>query len=514
MRILSRTSRFAACVVLSVCFSISAHAQVGDLPRSSPEAQGVSSARIAAFLDSVMAIPDAEVHHLVLLRHGSVIAELHPRPFLPTDGHTLFSCSKTFVAAAVGIAVGEGRLKVSDKVISFFPDELPDCVSPRLANLSVRDLLTMTSGFVPTDSVRQHSLYWVRDYLARPFAAQPGERFAYDSMDTYLLSAIIGKVAGMPLLDYLRPRLFAPLGIDSLNWESSPEGESCGGWGLYLQAESMAKFGQCLLQKGLYNGRQIIPSDWVEHMMSVHVPTIGYGYQMWTCAHPRTMRADGLHGQFIIVMPDEDMVCAITQCITAAAPGNCEQAYLFNLVCPYVSSSPLPESADYKTLKDKLSRHSIAMPSGEAKVCKLKIGEHVDILLPSDNLMGWKSLSIRQNVKSLTMTVTDTLGRIVPIECAFSEWAMSQVPTTFPSHPRGTTLWAFSGFTEPFRAAASYAWLNADELEVHVLFTDWISGFDLRVRFSADGEVRLLVKRNHDKTPFEVTGRVASNGEM
>ncbi len=488
--------RIVAIALLSL--SLDANAQVGGLPRTSPEAQGVPSARVAAFLDSVMAIPDAEVHHLVLLRHGAVIAELHPEPFLPTDGHTLFSCSKTFVAAAVGIAVGEGRLNISDKVISFFPNELPDSVSPWLANLTVRDLLTMTSGFVPTDSVRQHSLHWVRDYLARPIVARPGERFAYDSMNTYLLSAVIGRVVGMPLLDYLRDRLFTPMGIADVRWESSPEGESCGGWGLYLQAESMAKFGQCLLQKGMYDGRQLIPSDWVEQMMTVHVPKVGYGYQMWTCAHPHTMRADGLHGQFIIVMPDEDMVCAITQCITAAAPGNREQSYLFNLVCPHVSQSPLPESDDYNTLRNKQSHCAIATPEGNAQSVRLKKGKQIDIPLDTDNIMGWKSLSIKQNAKHLTLNVTDVLGRVVPIECAHSQWAISSVPTTFPSHPRGTTLGAFSGFSAPFRAAASYAWQSPDELEIHVLFTDWISGFDLRVRFSEEG-ARLSVWRNHDK---------------
>ncbi len=479
-------------------------AQVGDIVRSSPEAQGVPSARVLAFVDSVMAIPDAEVHHLVLLRHGSVIADFHPAPFRATDGHTLFSCSKTFAAAAVGIAEGEGLLSVSDHVASFFPSELPDSVSPWLASLTVRDLLTMQSGIVPTDSVRQNSVHWVRDMLALPVTSKPGERFAYDSMCTYLLSAIVGRVSGSPLLEYLRPRLFEPLGITSLNWESSPEGESCGGWGLYLQAESMAKFGQCLLHEGRYAGRQLIPAQWVRDMMTVQVPERGYGYQMWTCAQPGSMRADGAYGQFIIVMPQEDMVCAIAQCITAAAPGNREQAFLFNLVCPYLSAAPLPESDDFKALQSKMPQYAHPTPQGKAASRRLKKGHDLTITL-APNRMGWQSVSLSQSAKSLTMTVSDSLGRQVPIVCGNSAWSLSEVPTTFPPHPRGSTLNSFSGFDKPFTAAAAYGWQSPDDLEVHVLFIDWISDIDLKIHFDADGKGRVTVMRNFDKSSFNVS---------
>lgn len=477
------------------------HAQVGDLPRSSPEAQGVPSSRVMALIDSVMAIPDAEIHHLVLLRHGAVIADFHPAPFRATDGHTLFSCSKTFVAAAVGIAEGEGLLRVSDPVVSFFPNELPDSVSPWLASLTVRDLLTMQSGIVPTDSVRQNSLHWVRDMLALPVTAKPGERFAYDSMCTYLLSAIVGRVSGSSLLDYLRPRLFNPLGVTDLNWEASPEGESCGGWGLYLQSESMAKFGQCLLQKGRYADRQLIPAQWVSDMMTVHVTERGYGYQMWTCAQPGSMRADGAYGQFIIVLPHEDMVCVITQCITAAAPGNREQAFLFNIVCPYLSSAPLPESSGFKVMRRKMAQYAHPTPQGMAASRRLKKGCDLAISL-APNRMGWRSLSLSQSAETLTMTVTDTVGRHVPIACGHSTWALSEVPTTFPPHPRGSTLNSFSGFDKPFTAAAAYGWLSPDELEAHVLFVDWISGVDLKILFDDDGKCRVTVMRNFDKAPF------------
>ncbi len=480
------------------------HAQVGDLPRSSPEAQGVPSSRVMSLIDSVMAIPDAEIHHLVLLRHGSVIADFHPAPFRATDGHTLFSCSKTFVAAAVGIAEGEGLLRVSDPVVAFFPNELPDRVSPWLASLTVRDLLTMQSGIVPTDSVRQNSLHWVRDLLALPVTAKPGERFAYDSMCTYLLSAIVGRVSGSSLLDYLRPRLFNPLGITSLNWEASPEGESCGGWGLYLQAESMAKFGQCLLQEGRYAGRQLIPAQWVRDMMTVHVPERGYGYQMWTCAQPGSMRADGAYGQFIIVLPHEDMVCVITQCITAVAPGNREQAFLFNLVCPYLTYAPLPESRDFNALQRKMAQFAHPTPQGKAASFRLKKSHNLTISL-APNRMGWQSVSLSQAAKTLTLTVGDSVGRQVPIACGHSAWALSEVPTTFPPHPRGSTLNSFSGFDKPFTAAAAYGWLSPDDLEIHVLFTDWISGVDLKIHFDADDKGLVTVMRNFDKSPFSVS---------
>jgi CubicO group peptidase (beta-lactamase class C family) len=193
-------------------------------------------------------------------RHGKVIAEGWWDPYKPDLRHTLYSTSKSFTSTAVGFAVSEELLSVDDKVISYFPDQLPDSVSPFLADMTVKDLLTMSAGQSPdpTGVIRSSGPEWVKSFLACPVNNEPGTTFLYNSMATYMLSAIVQKVTGEMVLDYLRPRLFEPLGIEGMNWEISPEGYNTGGWGLLLKTEDMAKFGQLYLQKGMWNDKQVI----------------------------------------------------------------------------------------------------------------------------------------------------------------------------------------------------------------------------------------------------------------
>lgn len=499
--------RHALLIAVSTAIATASSAQDARLRRTSPEAQGVPSETVAAFLDSVMSTPDAELHHVMLLRHGAVIGEAHPSPFRAEDGHTLFSCSKTFAAAAVGMAVEENRLRLTDRVAAFFPGELPDDIPPRLADLTVYDLLTMRSGFAPTDSVRVHCDAWVGECLKRRQTADPGSLFAYDSMDTYLLSAIISRVAGVPLAEYLRPRLFEPLGIREAVWESSPEGVSCGGWGLYLTAESMAKFGQCLLNGGLFEGRRVLTESWVRNMMSVHVAEKGYGLQMWSCAHPNTMRADGAYGQFIIVMPDEDMVCVITQCITSAAPGNREQRMLFRIVVPALSEGPLPKTRKSERLVARHAGYTTRTAPGRSSSAILTDGSAITLRLPV-NRLGWQSITLSPNGKTLTATVIDSLSRIVPIELANGGWTRGQVPTTFPPHPKGFTRGAYSGFTRPFVVAGSYGWTGRKTLNLRLLFADWISGIEMTIHFDAAKSAEISAKCNFDRSPFAMRASV------
>ena len=306
--------RFFLFFFASLCAVIPVCSQVNVLERCTPESQGVPSEKITALFDSLMTFPNTDIHSVMVLRHGKVIAEMYPAPFKPEYGHQLFSCSKTFTAAAVGIAIMENRLRLDDRLATFFPELLPDSISEWLAEITVRDLLTMTSGFEVDTKMRTFSSHWIEGYLKHPMVARPGERFAYDSIDTYLLSAIVQRVTGMKMMDYLKQRLFLPLGITEAYWEESPEGINSGGWGLYLQPESLAKFGQLLLNKGEWNGMRLLPAKWVDEMTSrkVNLPNgDDYGYQMWMCAYPNASRADGAYGQYIIVIPDKEMVITI-----------------------------------------------------------------------------------------------------------------------------------------------------------------------------------------------------------
>ena len=295
------------------------------LPRSTPEAEGVSSAGIQKFMDAVQK-SGLEFHGLMVVRHGKVVAEGWWHPYGPEFKHSLYSVSKSFTATAVGFAVAEGRLKVQDKVISFFPEKLPDTLDEHLSAMTVQHLLSMTAGQEP-DPTRKVMIRndWVKGFLHIPVLHAPGSRFLYNTAATFMLSAIIEKITGQKLIDYLKPRLFEPLGITGADWEESPDGTATGGWGLRLKTEDLAKFGQLFLQGGTWNGKQVLPASWVKEASTMKIlqePTAaqskrdssdwlqGYGYQMWRSRN-NSFRADGAFGQYILVLPEQDAVIAI-----------------------------------------------------------------------------------------------------------------------------------------------------------------------------------------------------------
>lgn len=296
------------------------------LPKSTPAAEGVSARGILTFLDKVQESKH-QFHSIIILRHGKLIAEGWWKPFQPNTVHAMYSVSKSFTATAIGLLVAEQKLTVEDKVISFFPDELPDTISPNLAVLRIRDLLSMSVGQEkePTWAVI-NSDNWVREFLKAPIRYEPGTKFLYNSLATYMLSAIVQKVSGQTTLSYLQTRLFDPLDIHGIDWETDPRGINTGGWGLRLKTEDMAKFGQLFLQKGQWNGRRVLPSEWVETASTKKIlqnPDAsaaelaksdwlqGYCFQMWRSRH-NSYRGDGAFGQYILVLPEEDAVIAIT----------------------------------------------------------------------------------------------------------------------------------------------------------------------------------------------------------
>src|SRR5258706_15826678 len=298
-----------------------------ELPVGIPEAEGVSSEGIINFLNAAEK-SKTEFHSFMMLRHGKIIAQGWWNPYGAELKHTLYSCSKSFTATAIGFAVSEHRLSVNDKVVSFFPNDLPDTISSFLSDLKVKDVLSMSDGQEPdpTFTVASRDSNWVKGYLALPVKYEPGTKFLYNTLGTYMLSAIVQKVTGQKVIDYLKPRLFEPLGIEGMDWEVDPKGINTGGWGLRIKTEDMAKFGQLFLQKGKWNGKQILPTAWIDEASTVKIiqhPEYsqakrdssdweqGYCYQMWRCRH-NAFRGDGAFVQFIIIVPGEDAVIAIT----------------------------------------------------------------------------------------------------------------------------------------------------------------------------------------------------------
>ena len=280
---------------------------------------------------------EQDLHSLMIVQHGKVLSANWMSEGREDEPHILNSISKTFTSTAVGFAIAEGKLNLDDKVISFFPDKLPAEVSGNLKAMTVRHLLTMNCGHDtdPTRDVRgKTDTDWVKEFLAWPVKHRPGTFFCYNSVGTYMLSAIVQKVTGEKIVDYLWPRLFRPLGIVNVRWEESPQGINTGGWGLYLKTEDLAKMGLLLLQDGKWQGKQILPEGWVKEASAAQVPSLpagvrpewleklkmtpknsdwlqGYGYQMWRCRH-NAFRADGANGQYILVLPEKDAVIVVT----------------------------------------------------------------------------------------------------------------------------------------------------------------------------------------------------------
>ncbi|MHB8635913.1 MAG: serine hydrolase domain-containing protein, partial [Fimbriimonadaceae bacterium] len=346
------------------------------LPRATPESQGLSSAAVLAFLDAAAEQgPAQELHTLMILRRGKVVAEGWWHPYAPERRHLLFSLSKSFMASAIGIAVGEGVLGLDDQVISFFPDRAPANPSENLAAMTVRHLLTMSTGHSsePWPNLDgRNARDWVASFLNHPVEYEPGSKFLYNSIATFMLSAILQRLTGVAALDYLRPRLLAPLGIGEATWDLNPDGIVVGGWGLSICTESIAKFGELYLRDGVWDGRRLLPEGWVADATRSHIDNGpnenadwggGYGYQFWRCQHD-CYRADGAFGQLSVVMPYVDMVVAITARVEFIHK---TLDLIWEHLLPEARGGALAKNAVAQAdLARRLSTLAIRGPSGEA----------------------------------------------------------------------------------------------------------------------------------------------------
>src|SRR3954447_5541891 len=333
------------------------------LPRGTPEAEGISSGAVREFVAAADKIDT--LHSFMILRHGRVIGEGWWRPEAADKPHVLASLSKSFNATAVGLAIADGKLSLDDPVLKFFPADAPAEPSDNLRAMTVRDLLTMSSGHDVEPKIGPGGPS-VRQFLAHPVVHKPGTHFQYNTLGSYVLSAIVTKATGQTTLEYLKPRLFEPLGIENPEWPSSPEGNTLGGFGLKLRTEDLAKFGQLYLQKGKWNGKQLVPESWVEQATSKQVPNEkeshakigvdwqqGYGYQFWRCTHD-AFRGDGAGGQLCVVIPDKDAVIAIT-----AESGNFqgEMNAIWDKLYPAFKAEALREDANGQdALKQAVAR--------------------------------------------------------------------------------------------------------------------------------------------------------------
>lgn len=447
------------------------------LPRSTPEAQGIPSAALLAFLDAVEE-RTPEVHSLMVLRHGRVVAEGWWSPYQREQPHMLFSLSKSFTATAAGLAISEGRLSLDDPVLGFFPDEAPATVSENLAALRVRHLLSMSTGHVQdTTRALREDENWARAFLAQPIERAPGTHFVYNSGASYMVSAIVGKVTGTTVQEYLRPRLFAPLGIASdVPWENSPQGINTGGWGLSLRTEDIARFGQLYLQKGVWDGKRVLPEEWIEQATARQVSngddpnsdwSQGYGYQFWRSRHD-SYRGDGAFGQFCVVLPAQEAVVAITAGVSDLR-GLLGQVWEHLL--PAFQPALLPEDpAAEQSLRSRLAHLALRPPEGRPGS-------------PRAATMSNRTYHFdpnEQKIEAITLELGEG-GDILQIRDAHGEHRIAVGAGGVWS--RRTTAFD-SG--KPRAVAASGAWTGEDVYTVKICFTETPFGSTITCRFLED----------------------------
>ena len=450
------------------------------LSRSNPEVEGVSSEGINNFIEAVSKSKH-ELHSFMILRHGKVVSEGWWNPYRNDLKHTLYSCSKSFTATAIGFAVSERKLTVNDKVISFFPEDLPDQISPNLAELKIKDLLSMSVGHEKEpSSIIATSDNWVKEFLNTPIKYQPGTKFLYNSPATYMLSAIVQKVTGQKVIDYLKPRLFDPLGILGIDWEIDPKGINTGGWGLRLKTEDMAKFGQLFLQKGKWNGKQILPASWVEEASTMKIlqdPNAtqsrkdssdwlqGYCYQMWRCRN-NGYRADGANGQLIIVLPDKDAVIAIT----AEAPDmQGEINLIWKHLLPAFEDKKLPSNPKLTaSLKEKASSLYLPILSKNAhSAMESNISGKNYSMIAGEKTFEGASFEFKNDICYLSLK-TDSVTHRIPF--GFGKWELSET-TKFGPYLVARAKANRVGLPI-FKVAGSYGWKDEKTLEMTLRYIE------------------------------------------
>lgn len=472
--------------------------------RTSPEQQGIASSAILAFLDAVER-EGQELHSLMLLKGGCVVAEGWWSPYGRDIPHVMFSLSKSFTSTAVGLAVDEGYFSIDDPVIAFFPDDLPDHVSEYLAAMRVRHLLSMSTGHdtrpFPWMYEREDG-NWARGFFETPLQYPPGTHFFYNTGASYMLSEIVQRTTGKTLMEYLTPRLFEPLGIKNAVWAESPHGVNLGGIGLSLKTEDIARFGQLYLQKGVWRGRRILSEDWVREATSAHIANgddpnsdwaQGYGYQFWRCQHG-LYRGDGAFGQFCIVMDDYDAVLAMTSAAQDMQKVmNAAWDYLLPGIKGEISTD---DGSAYAALVDRLS--SLHYPPREGRTTSPKEARvSGKPYLADANEWGVESLSLDFSDSACTLRVKTAQGEEI-ITAGHGEWLQGQ-----------SSLFDELWLEEAEPLVASGAWLNDDRYAMSVRLYQTPYVYTLTFQFDAD-VLTLTLQINvslHATEPRVITAR-------
>ena len=468
------------------------------VPRSTPEAQGISSAYIQEFMDTLMRDRRTEIHSCIVMRHGHVVAEMYPQPWRKDYRHTMYSVSKTFTSVAVGMCIQDSLIVLNDTIGKFI--SMPASATRNVRAITVRDLLTMQSGIPVDTKMRIHETEWLRAYLSKKNTAVPGTRWAYDSIMSYILSAIVQKATGRMLMDFLQDRLFFPLGITDALWEESPEGITCGGWGLYIRPEAMAAFGQFLLDKGKWHGKQLLSPSWVEEMMKAQSANGRYSYHIWQSQYPGWAEANGANGQFIFLIPEADMVVSITQCTGKTAP---IQDWIKTMLVDRCQAEALAPQDYTISFED----YTLPLAQGQAYCSDSIPSQNTEVNIASplvleDNPLRWKRLGITQSNETMLLDILDTDGRKYTITLGYGKWIESEFNALPYYNPpfQGN----FSNLPATWHVAGSYGWQGNDTLNIELHWIDWLTSASLKIRFPEQGKSIISITQHDTRKKTEI----------
>lgn len=468
-----------------------------ELLRATPESQGVSSAGVLSFVEHA----DAEIdvmNSFMLVRNGHVVAEGWWAPYRPEDRHQLYSLSKSFTSTAVGIAIAEGKLSLDDRVVDWFPKRLPAEVSGQLRQMRVRDLLRMTTGHLAADlgGFRWGPAATVERFLSLPVTLKPGTHFTYNTPATYTASAIVQKATGQKTHDYLKTRLLEPLGITDSWWEETPEGVTMGSSGFSVRTEDIAKFGQLLLQRGEWQGQQLVPAEWIDAATRMQTPNgsdpagdwdQGYGYQFWRSTHG--YRGDGAFGQYCLVLPEHDAVVAIT---SGVRDMGAVMRLVWDELLPALQDKPLPEDPATQTqLTAKLANLRVPTPAGTATSPRSAEIAKTTYRVTDDPL-GLQAIRLETTAEGAVLTITNAAGE-QRIELGHNEWQRNRI-ASIQGLAKPT-----NGLTTPpegtFALAGSGAWTAEDTYEARLCLNETPFYLDLMLCL-ADDAVTFNVTQN------------------
>ena len=446
-----------------------------------------------AFLDRVDS-GGIELHSVFVVRHGHVVAEGWWRPYAKEKPHVLYSLTKSFTGTAVGLAWAEGLLDLDAPALSFFPEEDTASARANVGPVTVRHLLMLATGHVsetmPGRVPGGGERWAVHRFFEIPIEREPGRHFFYNNGASHLLAAIVQRVTGQPVFDYLTPRLFEPLGITEGTWDRSREGINLGaGNEVKVTTEDIAALGQLYLDRGRWNGRVILPANWVAAASRCQVETVnerhdewgrGYGYQFWRSRHG-AYRADGAYGQICFIIPEKDAVVAITA-------GNRDERPIYDAVWetlwPAFHDDPTTASAsDEAALRERLAHLKVAElePSGVPPEAFGATWPRRFVMEPPD-----------QPAMTLAIEGDGATELALHVEGAHGAWQVRcGTDAALPNPPVPRLLWG--GRPEPVAVRA--VWVTPDTLEIWMRCDETALAECLRLAFGA-GRVSASFRTN------------------